>query len=502
MFYFINEYLLSKNSSVEHTAMNRVKLFNHYKAPAQIVTKMYDRLLHQTITNFDIKGDQVLSMFDYFQQTTDVQPEFVRTMDLNLPREYAVEVGADFSKVFNGDHLVSHVGFIPGTVGRVFYQNFFDAQGNLATTDLWDWRGFRSGTQYFGQNGQLIMERFYNLQGETVIEEYYVPDTNGNPLTNRLILKNYQGCEERFFQNTDDLFTFFLAELSHRDKDVTTFISDRPGTSVASLLALNDDSHKYVLVPVYHAKDINDPLHSQLDGFLAPAFEHAEHFDGFITSTVSQTQHLQQRFPKAKLMTLPAVTTGDMAHSELRPITERPHQLIFVGRLAPDRQLDHLMRVIALVKQRVDNVHCDLYGYGDDAYVQTLNAMITDLKLTKNVRIMDYHADLDTRYDDYQLLVNTAIADGGPMSMPEAMGHGIPVISYQFNYGPKDFIDEGKDGYVVAPGNQMVMRDRISDLLLDPKLLTAFSEAAFNKLHTEQTDLKVWHRWQQALGIK
>ncbi|PWS20954.1 poly(glycerol-phosphate) alpha-glucosyltransferase, partial [Enterococcus faecium] len=76
-------------------------------------------------------------------------------------------------------------------------------QGNLSSTDLWDWRGFKSSTQYFGQNGKLVLERFYNLQGETVIEQYYVPDTNGNPLASRLILKNYRDQAERFFQDAN-----------------------------------------------------------------------------------------------------------------------------------------------------------------------------------------------------------------------------------------------------------------------------------------------------------
>lgn len=238
MFYFINEYILGKNSSVEHAAINRVKLFNHYKAPAQIVTKMYDRLLHQTMGTFQLANQQVLNMFDYFQQTTDVPTKVLHTDDMHLPVEYAVEVGANFSKIFNGDEHVSNVGFIPGTIGRVFYQEFFDNQGNLTSTDLWDWRGFKSSTQYFGQNGKLVLERFYNLQGETVIEQYYVPDTNGNPLASRLILKNYRDQAERFFQDANHLFHFFLAELSHWDKQTTTFISDRPGTSVKPLLEL------------------------------------------------------------------------------------------------------------------------------------------------------------------------------------------------------------------------------------------------------------------------
>lgn len=502
MFYFINEYILGKNSSVEHAAINRVKLFNHYKAPAQIVTKMYDRLLHQNMGTFQLANQQVLNMFDYFQQTTDVPTKVLHTDDMHLPVEYAVEVGANFSKIFNGDEHVSNVGFIPGTIGRVFYQEFFDNQGNLSSTDLWDWRGFKSSTQYFGQNGKLVLERFYNLQGETVIEQYYVPDTNGNPLASRLILKNYRDQAERFFQDANHLFRFFLAELSHLDKQKTTFISDRPGTSVKPLLELQDDSHKYVTVPIYQAKDINDPIHSPLDGFLTPAFDNLQHFDGFITATESQAQHLRTRFPKAKVTVLPTVTTSPLAQSKLRPITARPKQLLYVGRLAPDRQLDQLIRTIALVKQQVKEIQCDFYGYGAPEYLKTLNKLVEELKLTNNVHLLDYHPDLETRYDDYQLLLNTDIVDGGPMSMPEAMSHGIPVISYRFNYGPKDWIDDGHDGFIVDPGNQLALRDRVIELMTDTKKLTAFSEAAFKKLHTSQTDLKVWHRWQQLLGIK
>jgi len=267
------------------------------------------------------------------------------------------------------------------------------------------------------------------------------------------------------------------------------------------LLALTDDAHKYITVPIYHAKDLNDPVHAQLDGFLVPAFDNVAHFDGFVTSTESQAQHLRTRFPDAKVTVIPAVTTKTKSQSKLRPITERPKHLLVVGRLSADRQIDHIIRTVALVKQQVPNVQCDFYGYGADDYVKEMQDLVKELNLGENVHFLDYHPDLEDRYDDYQLLINTDLVDGGPMAMPEAMSHGIPVISYRFNYGPRDFINDGQDGYIVDPGNQLGLRDHICELLTDDKQLTAFSEAAYDKLHTEQTELKVWHRWQQLLGL-
>lgn len=502
MYYFINEYILQKNSSVEHTAMNRVKLFNHYKAPAKIVTKIYDRLLHRTITDFGVTDGQVVNMFDYFQEATDLPAVKVKTEDLNIPIEYEITVGANFSGVANGDRLVENVGFIPGTIGRVFYQEFFDPQGNRIGTDLWDWRGFKSATQYFGQNGQLILQRYYTPTGRIALEEYYAQDTEGKPLLSRIILKDYRGEGDRFFQNTDDLFTFFLNELSNRDTDTTTFIVDRPGTGVKPLLALNDASRKYLYIPINHAVDPNDPVHANLDGFLEPAFEHFSHFDGFITATQQQADHLTTRFPKARIFAVPAVTTVPLTKEQtekVAPSQRRSHSLLYVGRIGQDKQIDQQLRLFALVKDRVPDATFTLYGYGDPKYVTEMKKLADSLKLADSVVFKDYVPDLQDAYDHYQVLINTSLADGSPLAMMEALIHGIPVVSYKFNYGPADLIADGKDGYLIDPGQNLAMAEKIVALFTDDAQLAAFSDAAYVAAHTQWTRRKIWNRWQKEL---
>lgn len=504
MYYFVNEYILQKNSSVEHTAMNRVKLFSHYKTPAKIVTKIYDRLLHRTIGDFGVTDDQVLNMFDYFQKATDVRDVQVKTTDnLNIPIEYEITVGANFSSVANGDRLVENVGFIPGTIGRVFYQEFFDPQGNRIGTDLWDWRGFKSATQYFGQNGQLILQRYYTPTGQTALEEYYAADTAGKPLLSRIILKDYRGEGDRFFQNRDDLFTFFLNELSNRDAETTTFIVDRPGTGVQSLLALNDASRKYLYIPINHAVNPNDPIHANLDGFLEPAFEHFSHFDGFITATPQQAENLATRFPKARIFAMPAITTVPLAKDgtdRVAPGDRQPHSLLYVGRIGQDKQIDQQLRMFALVKDRVPDATFTLYGYGDAKYVAEMQKLADSLNLGDSVTFKDYVPDLAADYDRYQVLTNTSLADGGPLAMMEALMHGLPVVSYRFNYGPAAFVTDGQDGYLVDPGQTLALAEKIVALFTNPEKLAAFSEAAYTKAHTQWTRRKVWNRWQKELA--
>ncbi|WP_367294749.1 accessory Sec system glycosyltransferase Asp1 [Levilactobacillus yonginensis] len=504
MYYFVNEYILQKNSSVEHTAMKRVKLFNHYKTPAKIVTKIYDRLLHQTIKKFDVDDSEILNMFDYFQEATALSADkFLTTEDMNIPIEYEINVGANFSGIFNGDRLVENVGFIPGTIGRVFYQEFFDQQGNRVGTDLWDWRGFKSATQYFGQNGQLISQRYYNVSGATVLEEYFAPDTEGKPLSSRLILKNYRDKGDLFFQNVDDLFVFFLNELSKQDAD-TTFMVDRPGTGVQPMLALNDASKKYLYIPINHGVNPNDPVFTDMDGFLQPAFEHFNQFDGFITDTPQQAEHLQTRYPKAHIFSISGTSTlpvskegtGNVAVSD-----RKPHSLVYVGRIAPDKQIDQQLRMFALVKDRVTDATMTLFGYGDPKYVEEMKKLVTELKLDGSVTFMDYVPGLDKLYDQYQVMTNMSMADGGPLAMQEAMIHGVPVISYKFNYGPAEYIKDGKDGFLVDSGQTLAMAEDVVKLFNNDKQLAEFSDAAYTSAHTRWTRRKVWNRWQKELGL-
>lgn len=45
MFFFVNQYLLSNDSSIEHAEMKRLKLFKDHNAEAKLVTRNYDQII-------------------------------------------------------------------------------------------------------------------------------------------------------------------------------------------------------------------------------------------------------------------------------------------------------------------------------------------------------------------------------------------------------------------------------------------------------------------------
>ena len=45
-----------------------------------------------------------------------------------------------------------------------------------------------------------------------------------------------------------------------------------------------------------------------------------------------------------------------------------------------------------------------------------------------------------------------SVFEGYPLASLESMAHGCPVIAYDIKYGPREQIDDGVDGFLVAQG--------------------------------------------------
>ena len=64
------------------------------------------------------------------------------------------------------------------------------------------------------------------------------------------------------------------------------------------------------------------------------------------------------------------------------------------------------------------------------------------------------------------------------MAILEAMNYGLPVVSYACPFGPRDIIRDGVDGFLVPPGNETMLAERICQLIEDKNLRRKMGAAA------------------------
>jgi glycosyltransferase involved in cell wall biosynthesis len=88
--------------------------------------------------------------------------------------------------------------------------------------------------------------------------------------------------------------------------------------------------------------------------------------------------------------------------------------------------------------------------------------------------------ELPIHYGWASVLALPSLADAQPLVCLEAMASGLPAI-VTTAMGSREIVRDGVDGYVVAPGDEDALADRLTRLDADPALLASMSVAAVER---------------------
>jgi poly(glycerol-phosphate) alpha-glucosyltransferase len=494
MFFFVNQYLLSNDSSIEHAEMKRLKLFKDHNTAAKLVTRNYDQIIHATLQRFGLTDDQLVNMYDFFAGTTDYTGEGLRVSDLDLPIDYQVGTGNNYQEVMDGDRLICIVYFTGGTIGLINHIDWFDVAGNITLRQQYDLRGFKSVDQFFGEDGQISLERYYRPDQTLYMERYYVKSVQNTPINSLNVLKNYNG-KDYFFDSEEDLFAFFLDELNKANGENNVFIADRPAIAIQPVMNMQTAAKKYLWMAMNHVNDgdnlKNGPLNAMLQG---PLTTNLNKWDGIITMTEGQAEMIRKRINNKKpvyaINGVPVKTDIQQADMKYRIAG----QIIYVGRLGEDKQTGKLIDIFINIHKKVPNAKLTLYGYGAPDDVNRYKKQVADAGLNGVVTFAGYQVDLEAAYNTAQLFMDTSRIDAQPLAMGEALAHGVPVVTYDYMYGPSEMVKSGVNGELIPLNSAKKMEKAAVNILTDPTLLQKLSTGAYDSLDGI-SNLNTWKQW-------
>jgi len=154
-------------------------------------------------------------------------------------------------------------------------------------------------------------------------------------------------------------------------------------------------------------------------------------------------------------------------------------RILAVGRLAYPKNFTSLIRAFSFVASRFPEWSLDIYGEGNER--ESLSSEILTLGLSNSVWLMGNRTDIQSLMTDYSLFAMTSRFEGFGMVLVEAMSCGLPVVSYACPCGPKDIIRQGVDGFLVPPGDENMLADRICQLIEDESLRKEMGTAAHER---------------------
>jgi glycosyltransferase involved in cell wall biosynthesis len=161
-------------------------------------------------------------------------------------------------------------------------------------------------------------------------------------------------------------------------------------------------------------------------------------------------------------------------------------------------QLD-AVRALALIED--ESVHLTLWGNinSRNPYYVSVRQLVDELGLEERVRFAGFGTETDV-YSTADIVLMTSLSEGFGYPLLEAAYYGLPAVTYDFEFGPRDAIEDGETGFIVPLGDVEQLAEKLAKLAADEALRARLGRRARERFDATFATSAVVERYRQLLG--
>lgn len=488
MHYFLTSFLNQPLSAIEIAMIQRLRLFEALNVPAKIVTSDY--FWHDTNQLAELGvSDRVVNLYAYYQNLDRYEGQRATKTSV-LTGALGLEVRGDTAYYQELPLITAHE-----ENGQLTYVDYLDQFGFTNRRDFYQ-AGVLSYTEFFDDYAKLQVKQYYNALGAPVIVNYYHNDENQQPVLSMVTLRD--GNTIQRFDNLAAFRAHFLDELTETGDELYCDREDYWGKAI-DLMRTHPKRH----LVIHAAFTTNAQRNGEVFEGIGDTIRTGK-IDDVIVSTQTEASDLRARFPTTPAHVVPVSYIPDRRFSEGSDFSRRiPYTVVAVARVTPIKQLSDTIMAIVNAHQQFPQLRLQIYGYEDatDNYAEAkkLRAMVAQVHASDYVQFMGYRTDLSDVYRTADLLMLTSYSEGFSLAILEALSYGCPVISYDVNYGPRDMVQPGVNGELVAAHDQAGLLNAVKKVFSNRWLLQQYSAQAPRTVQGFSATA-VMRQWQQILN--
>lgn len=356
-------------------------------------------------------------------------------------------------------------------------------------------------------DGKAGRRQTFRLDGEgsrvLSSQTFYVPDTGRVYMYSEPGIKGgiarvvwcRKNGKKRYFRNMQSAQEYWIADLAREYGDPVFIAEDH--TNPDLLIRNRFTDRKLKVIMMVHSTIFEEPYdyNAPMREYYEKALENIDRYSAVIALTDQEKDHIANYYGseyKIRKIHHPIETMTTSVKTE-----KQDNLIVLCCRLDPIKRVDHSIRAIALVAEKIPNVKLRIYGNGED--LDHCMKIVEECGVGKNVEFMGFTDEPLSKIAAAKLTLSTSCFEGLPLQIQEALHEGTPVISYDYMYGPREMIRNGENGYIVENGNIEALADKIVAVLKDPALARRLSDGARN-IRTLQSESEIRTEWRTLLG--
>jgi len=169
---------------------------------------------------------------------------------------------------------------------------------------------------------------------------------------------------------------------------------------------------------------------------------------------------------------------------------------IALGSLTDQKGFDILLRVFKKVLKKKPEWHLTILGEGPKR--AALEKLSIELGIENNVFMPGRVKNPYSILKEADIYVMSSRYEGFPVALCEAMGVGLPCISFNCPTGPADIIIHNKNGLLIDYLNEEKLANAMADLIENPEIRKKFSKEAL-KINETLNINNIMHKWNKLI---
>ena len=350
---------------------------------------------------------------------------------------------------------------------------------------------------YESDGNDLLSKRvYYRRDGSVYLVDVVLPSPHhSNQVFRILQLVATDGNVNYEFTSAARLYRHWLTELV--DGSNADVIIDSKFCAGFLFAWEHPTALKFVVSHSTHVVAGQDLLTGKLSPAHQKIIDNRDLWDGITFLTESQRNAFVKRFgPGPNTVVIGNPVDGP---SQLPAFEERDSSTVLqIGRFTKGKNIGAVIDIVNAVATLGVPIHLDLVGDGEQRSV--LEGQVRRLGIAHLVSFHGYVHDVPQRLSKARVLLLCSKFEGQPLAILEAQAHGCVPVAYDVDFGPRDVIKNGENGFLIPFDAQTEAATAVARLLSDQDLCSQMSAQAFASAGQYRSD-KIFTQWNQALKM-